>query len=950
MDISRRIVVTFVTVALIPILVISAVSVVTIFGLSNENAQDAADALEAEELDNLRRITNDTALFIEERMQQYIDGVYLMEDYSEGLFNGRISATPQYSYFWDPTAEFAHSGLSIPGRNPSVYDPDYDSWDISFDVSCYYMPPDYYDTPGDPFTWSPSTQYYIETSSNMDNVFRSLHEMSSDYIWLYMGFNVSLCDSHLFRNYPYDDLSYFLDWYEPGDYDHFLEDWYQNAMAAADGDVAFTSPYGDPSTGLVISMGRPVEYDNGTVYGVVSADVTLDTILSQVTSTQVLNDGYVFLLGADGEVFSHPDIVEGTESIELLEFGSETSAEAAQFHSLLVNNILEDGSGQLEYMKNNQRWYLTFTEVNNTGFVVASVVAASEVVLPANSILNTVLGQTLILTIALGGVLAGVAAVVTMASYRRARSVVEPIKEMTSLVKKMTQQDFTRGVRTSGSYYEEVGTTVDALLSFQEACRYGNQAFIRGDLNRALANYQNLLEVSRRLEIEEGEQTMLMNIGNVYRQRGDTGNAWDYYQEALTIANRMLQRAKSEDREENDALGRIASVYHNMALVEMDRENPKRALELLEDAAAIDKTLGNDRGLAKRNDAMGLAMMRDGRYSQAHSRFDEAKKIAEGIAYDRSLAYIHYHEGELHQVQGNWRKAKNEYEEAIDLGKSADELWLVVYAMQRLADVHDQLSLPSHELRAEAEKLKRSIRYRKSVVFVIDYSGSMQAQNRIRAAVEGAKEIVRSQINPQDQVSIIIFNSSYREILPLTVRGEIPEDESKIFRALSSLKYPNYSTAFYDALGAALDRLDQIVSSEHRWVIALTDGQDNSSERFSLDFAQGIFTEKDQMKKGRPLTIEGFIRDNHLDVNLILIGVGHELREPADTKRRIKSKTTGRQITTEELLESVCENVPQGQYLSVVDSRDVRVDIQQAFEEVGVMMAQMEVGGTTTDY
>jgi tetratricopeptide (TPR) repeat protein len=443
---------------------------------------------------------------------------------------------------------------------------------------------------------------------------------------------------------------------------------------------------------------------------------------------------------------------------------------------------------------------------------------------------------------------------------------------------------------------------------------------------------------------------MLMNIGNVFRQRGDTGNAMDYYEESLAMAKRMLERAKEEGTEENEALVRIASVYHNMALVEMDRNNSDKALSLLEDAAAIDQTLQSQPGLAKRYDAMGLALLRDGRYSQAHSKFDEAKEIAKKIGYDRSLAYVHYHEGELYQVQGKWRQAKQEYEEAIKLAQSSDELWLVVYSMQHLADVHDELNLPSHEVRADAEKLKRSIRYKKSVIFVIDYSGSMQAQNRIRAAVEGAKEIVRSQINPQDQVSIIVFNSSYREILPLTFRGEDSEDDSKIFKTLESLRYPNYATAFYDALGRALENLDMIESSEHRWIIALTDGQDNSSDEYSLDYLKGIFTEKDRMKRKRPLTIEGYIRDNHLDVNLIIIGVGQELRNPADTKRRITSNKTGRHITTEELLMSICDNIPQGQYLSVVDSIDVKTDIEKAFEEIAVMMAQMEVGGTTTDY
>ena len=424
----------------------------------------------------------------------------------------------------------------------------------------------------------------------------------------------------------------------------------------------------------------------------------------------------------------------------------------------------------------------------------------------------------------------------------------------------------------------------------------------------------------------------------------------DYYEQSLTISQQLLDRAKEEGADEKDALMRVASTYHNMALVEMDRNNPEKAMKLLEDAEAIDVIIKNTYGLARRYDAMGLVLMRDGRYSQAQSKFDEAQETAKSITYDRSLAYVHFHEGELYQVQGKWRKAESEYNDAIKYGQETDEMWLVVFSMQRLADVLDQLNKPSHEIRRKAEHLKRSILFKKSVTFVIDYSGSMQAQHRIKAAVDGAKEILHTQVNPQDAVSIIIFNSTYREILPLTIKGDIPDDESKIVRALDSLKYPNYATAFYDALGRALEELNKIESSEHRWVIALTDGQDNSSDTYSLDALEGIYTEKDRIKRNRPLTIEGFIRDNHLDVNLIIIGVGQELSLPVDTRKRLKSRKTGRKMTTEELLQSVCDNIPQGQYLSVVDSVNVRLDIEKAFEQIGVLMAQLEVGGTTVDY
>jgi hypothetical protein len=141
MDISKRIVVTFVVVALVPMLVISALSVGQIFTVANANAGDAANALKAEELANLQRLSNDTSLFIGERWQSYVDGVYIMEQYCEDLFNGRISATPQYNYYWNQVQEprwYTHL-VSTFETSDSIVNA-YGSETISFDYDCYYMP------------------------------------------------------------------------------------------------------------------------------------------------------------------------------------------------------------------------------------------------------------------------------------------------------------------------------------------------------------------------------------------------------------------------------------------------------------------------------------------------------------------------------------------------------------------------------------------------------------------------------------------------------------------------------------------------------------------------------------------------------------------------------------------------------------------------------------------
>ena len=105
--------------------------------------------------------------------------------------------------------------------------------------------------------------------------------MNPDYRWLYMGYDLAVSDQHLFRNYPFDEVSYFQDYYGPGqDYDANSEDWYTNVagISPSEDNVIFTTPYVDP-VGLVISMGRPVRYDNGSLIGVVSADVTMGTVL-----------------------------------------------------------------------------------------------------------------------------------------------------------------------------------------------------------------------------------------------------------------------------------------------------------------------------------------------------------------------------------------------------------------------------------------------------------------------------------------------------------------------------------------------------------------------------------------------------------------------------------------------------------------------------------------------
>ena len=185
-------------------------------------------------------------------------------------------------------------------------------------------------------------------------------------------------------------------------------------------------------------MGRPVYFDNGTLIGVVSADVTMATINEKILNLEVLENGYSYLLNSTGAVVAHPDLdtFDDPLPIEQLEFTSPSSTEAIAFGNLLSNTVLAQESGQAEFQKDGETWHMAFVNVTNTDYVLAIVVPDSDVIAPAVAMLNLVGTQTLILTIALGAILAVVAGVISVVSYRRAHSVIEPITEMTRLVNK----------------------------------------------------------------------------------------------------------------------------------------------------------------------------------------------------------------------------------------------------------------------------------------------------------------------------------------------------------------------------------------------------------------------------------------------------------------------------------------------------------------------------------
>nr|WP_122545123.1 methyl-accepting chemotaxis protein [Pseudomonas viridiflava] len=132
----------------------------------------------------------------------------------------------------------------------------------------------------------------VPQSSEAQNIALGQPTLLSTFMSIYVGKK-----DGSFSTQPPDDM--------PGDYDPRTRPWYTGAIAA--GKTTLTEPYLDAVTkGLIVTIATPVKSASG-VSGVVGGDLSLETLVKMISSLRLHNDGYAFLVDANGRILVHPD-------------------------------------------------------------------------------------------------------------------------------------------------------------------------------------------------------------------------------------------------------------------------------------------------------------------------------------------------------------------------------------------------------------------------------------------------------------------------------------------------------------------------------------------------------------------------------------------------------------------------------------------------------------------
>ncbi len=881
--------VTFIVLLVLPPVVMMTVSSARLAILSNQNADDSSEALLNEELDHLERIASDEAQKINELFDQIVAEVTILDTYSEQLIDEDIMIDPYLSYWWDDALELADSGRAIPGIH---YDADYDS-NISYNVSCYYMPRDKITSSlgGDPFAWTPELEYLLNVSSNMDIAFRNLHEANPNYVWIYASFADP--DYSLFRNYPYDSM----EWTQydeddnpvppADDWDPLEEDWYLNAAAVSDDSCAFTAPYYDPA-GLLISVGRPINFDNGTFLGVVSVDITVATMQESILNLDVSKNGRAFLVDETGDTITHPDLDDDFVPILDLEMIGYSSTERAAFQAIITS--MQNGESGLEsFTKAGENWYIAFNPINASGYSLALVLPKADITEPIDLLRADIIRSSTRNILIMVAILLLLIVIIVYLSVMVSRRIVEPVQQLTDFSEQIAGGDLSQDLSVLQGVPREVQVLHNAFAGLLTALRFGNSEYYSGNMDVAYNNYLKALELFRTTDNQRGVGVCLNNLGNIYRAWGETDEAVDCYLKAINVAETLQDK------------GALASRYNNYGLILLESNRFKEAQEYLEKALNLNEEISNIRGKVQCLNNLGLLHFKLGSVKLAKQYYEDAMKVAKDDDFVRGIAHSELNLGVFYLEQFNVKKSISFFKKALENARVINDVMLQEQILQRLNLIEQDLGTDaSHEeIKAVLGSLRGASSPQKGVLFVLDYSGSMSG-SRSRASVRGSIDLFETEIKDRDTLGIVIFNTDSRTILePLSVK----DNRSQIKQMLQRLTRPTGNTALWDAVAEAIFKLNPIQATQ-KWLVLLTDGEDNSSRRDSKD-------------------IQRLIDKLDYKLHLVMISVGDIGND-------------------ENILKSLCNTVT-GTFIKIDDTRAVHKEIEKAFKKVGELMSQAQV-------
>ncbi|MCL1866740.1 MAG: methyl-accepting chemotaxis protein [Oscillospiraceae bacterium] len=303
-------------------------------------------------------------------------------------------------------------------------------------------------------TWlKQQTEYIDAVVIGFTNISDLSHDEILDTLVLHMDAKDDFFDVYI--GYPDGSAIFASGWdYDPNNWQANQRGWYKNATANPYHTV-ITDLYKDAQTGeFIITVSRAVII-NGTIVGVVAADIFATYIKEVVLKSKVGDGSYSFLTNAEGGLIVHPnpDYAPYLDANKNTVFHNVFEIENGHF-AKLTSQLYDNEAVTIKGIDGvNRRYMANSTDI---GWIVYTTVPIGTINQP---VYDMIIVSAIVFAIVM--LFAGIFIYFTIKSM-----IVRPINDVTAAANTLSSGD--TGVSFNGKYIGEIKLLVDSFKSMEE--------------------------------------------------------------------------------------------------------------------------------------------------------------------------------------------------------------------------------------------------------------------------------------------------------------------------------------------------------------------------------------------------------------------------------------------------------------------------------------------------
>jgi len=684
--------------------------------------------------------------------------------------------------------------------------------------------------------------YTLHDSSIYDNVLRAVYKSSDIYAGIYFGFQ----QNGFYRYYPYvsfnsyPSFTYTCDYNQQATvgYDPRCRIWY--VIAQNDDDIHYTSPYIDALTGNVLITSSKRVIQNGAVIGVIGMDYSMNKVNDIILNNTIFGSGYTFLMDSTGLLISYPNLTLDSSATRSI-FDMDKTVDPSVWTSILSSNQVNQ-MNQVNITKNNEPYVLLYQYIEQQGYYLVMLYPNSDVSTITDnisvSVKNIITSGTIGVVVIWGIGQIIVTCLVVLLAKKYAKTIIQLSKDIESIGKPNLQIELQEMAPVSAEF-SNVNKNFGNLLV---AVKFGNDAYYEGDLNKALKLYNDAEELMKVMKIQRGLSICYNNKANVYKQMGNITEAEKLYLESIRIVQGLMDSEQDHDKKKAYKV-MLSYRYMNLGVLCKDSGNLVKAHEILTQSLQLARDTDNGIGISKISGNLGQLYLQENKlrdateiiYEVYNTVIDKYDNITIQYAL-MNLGLLEIYNKKYERAGTYFNRILNEYQELDIYVKqvSIDNMYKILTALGHT----DQ----ANAIREQTTKLAEQTNLNNNVLFVLDCSGSM-AGAPITQCKNSVKEIIINNLTESDVISLFVFNNKVNRIF---LNRNKRVNLQHMLQSVDGISASG-GTAFYDALITSIEQLNDRENdismstnmsntvNESKWIVALTDGEDQDSKSSSDD-------------------------------------------------------------------------------------------------------------------